>query len=83
MVPAIIDIEASGFGNGSYPIEVGLALPDGSTHCFIIRPASNWTHWDSSAQAIHGISRETLIESGKPPPEVADSLNRLVAGQKV
>ena len=27
--PAILDIEASGFGRGSYPIEIGYYLPDG------------------------------------------------------
>jgi hypothetical protein len=83
MVPAIIDIEASGFGNGSYPIEIGLALPDGTTHCFIIRPDTSWTHWDNAAQAVHGIPRETLVESGKPVTEVAEALNRLVGGKKI
>ena len=38
MAPIIIDIEASGFGRGSYPIEVGLVLPDGTPHCFLIAP---------------------------------------------
>ena len=27
--PAVLDIEASGFGRGSYPIEVGFVLANG------------------------------------------------------
>ena len=30
-LPAVLDVEASGFGAGSYPIEVGIAMPDGTT----------------------------------------------------
>ena len=37
-VPNIIDVEASGFGPHSYPIEVGLALGDGSKFCSLILP---------------------------------------------
>ena len=83
MVPSIIDIEASGFGRDSYPIEVGLVLPDGETHCHIIRPDDSWTHWDASAEAVHGIRRSLLVENGLPPLQVAGELNRLLAGNKV
>ena len=44
--PYIIDVEASGFGNGSYPIEVGVVLNNGEKFCTLIVPAANWTHWD-------------------------------------
>ena len=37
-VPTILDLEASGFGRDSYPIEVGYVLPDGSSFCSLIRP---------------------------------------------
>lgn len=76
--PVIIDLEASGFGRGSYPIEVGVALEDGRTHCFLIRPAPGWTHWDVEAEAMHGISRELLIGHGRPVKEVAEQLNELL-----
>ncbi|MEJ2553072.1 MAG: hypothetical protein P8164_02485 [Gammaproteobacteria bacterium] len=76
--PIIIDVEASGFGRGSYPIEVGVAMEDGSTRCFLIRPATDWTHWDSSAESMHGISRELLIKHGQAPREVAEQLNELL-----
>lgn len=79
-MPAIIDLEASGFGRGSYPIEVGIALADGSVHALLIKPAEGWDHWDDKAEAIHGISREYLQEHGKAPREVAIFLNDLCSG---
>ena len=36
--PPILDIEASGFGLGSYPIEVGCILPDGRTLRVVRQP---------------------------------------------
>jgi hypothetical protein len=79
-MPAIIDLEASGFGRGSYPIEVGIALADGSVHALLIKPAEGWDHWDEKAQAIHGITRDYLQEHGKTPREVAIFLNDLCSG---
>ena len=76
--PIIIDVEASGFGPGSYPIEVGLALEDGGTRCFLIQPAPDWTHWDPDAQSAHGIQRELLTAHGRPVAEVAEELNTLL-----
>ena len=83
MIPAFIDIEASGFGRHSYPIEVGIVLPDRESHCYIIRPPANWSYWDPEAEAVHGIPRSLLLEKGLPPVEVAVSLNRLLSGQTV
>ena len=83
MVPAIVDIEASGFGVGSYPIEVSVVLSDQSVHCFLISPEESWVHWDKDAEALHGISRKMLLEYGRPIREVADALNRLLLGQTV
>ena len=82
-IPTVIDLEASGFGTGSYPIEVGFVLPDGSTQCMLIKPDEGWTHWDSKAEAVHGITRATLQAYGKSPLEVASQLNRSLAGQTV
>ena len=53
--PSIMDIEASGFGRSSYPIEVGYVLGDGSSFCTLIRPLPSWTHWDASAESVHHI----------------------------
>jgi hypothetical protein len=83
MVPVIIDVEASGFGVGSYPIEIGIALGDRTTHCYLIKPEPEWVHWDVAAESLHGISREVLMERGRVPREVAECLNRLLVGQTV
>ena len=82
-IPTVIDVEASGFGNGSYPIEVGFVLPDGRSECTLIRPAEGWTHWDDSAEAVHGINRSILVQSGKPAVEVAARLNQVLRGMTV
>lgn len=81
--PAVLDIEASAFGRGSYPIEVGVVLPDGEAHCHLIRPEADWTRWDESAEAVHGIPRRVIEERGRPVDEVAQVLNLLLEGQTV
>ncbi len=78
--PVIIDVEASGFGRGSYPIEIGIALACGRTACFLIRPQDDWTHWDDDAAALHGLSRELLRAKGRHVTEVAHALNELLEG---
>ena len=79
-LPLIIDVEASGFGASSYPIEVGVALNGGDKFCTLIQPAPEWTHWDDEAEKMHGISRDVLTATGKPIDEVADQLNEMLAG---
>lgn len=82
-LPTIIDIEASGFGRGSYPIEVGFVLPDGQTYCTLIRPESDWQHWDDEAEQVHGVDRTVLQVHGKPVSEVCAQINARLAGQDV
>lgn len=81
--PAILDIEASGFGAGSYPIEVGVVLGNGWRFCSLIVPQPDWTHWDGDAARVHGITREQLYAHGRPAPEVARALNDALAGLTV
>jgi DNA polymerase III epsilon subunit-like protein len=78
--PAFLDIEASGFGRHSYPIEIGFVLPDGQAWCTLVRPEPEWTHWDASAQALHGITREAALRHGRPAVDVARELNRRLRG---
>ena len=80
-LPTIIDVEASGFGQLSYPIEVGIADADGERFCTLIRPAQSWLHWDKSAEAVHHISRRHLQTNGKSVPNVAKLLNQKYHGQ--
>lgn len=81
--PAFLDVEASGFGRASYPVEIGFVLPDGSSWCTLVRPEPDWTHWDPEAQALHGITRETAERHGRPAIDVARELNRRLRGLTV
>lgn len=81
--PLIIDVEASGFGPHSYPIEVGVALDGGLKYCALVSPAPEWTHWDPEAEKIHRISRDVLETYGRPREAVANQLNELLASRTV
>jgi len=82
-LPIIIDVEASGFGFNSYPIEIGLAMEDGATRCFLIKPEPGWVHWSPDSENLHGISRETLSKYGRSVKEVGTILNQMLAGKTV
>lgn len=82
-VPAVLDVEASGFGRRSYPIEVGGALSDGTTFCTLIKPEPEWTHWDPQAEQLHHISRDLVLRAGRSALEVAQLLNTQLRGQTV
>lgn len=79
--PAMLDIEASGFGRDSYPVEVGFVLPDGRSWCTLIRPRPEWTHWDPAAEKVHRISRATAVAHGRDVADVARQLNERLRGQ--
>lgn len=81
--PPIIDVEASGFGATSYPIEVGLVLPNGQSYCALIRPAPDWKHWDASAEAVHQVTRDALLSHGHSPVQVAWEVNQRLRGLTV
>ncbi|WP_025564718.1 hypothetical protein [Psychromonas sp. SP041] len=78
--PNIIDIEASGFGGESYPIEVGLILGTGEKFCSLIFPADDWQYWSEEAEKVHHISRKMLENHGKSVSKVACLLNEKLAG---
>jgi hypothetical protein len=82
-LPCVLDIEASGFGRHSYPIEVGYVLPNGRAVCMLVRPQAHWTHWDAGAEQVHGITRTVLAQHGHDALEVALTLNRDLEGQTV
>jgi hypothetical protein len=79
----MLDVEASGFGRNSYPIEVGFVLPNGHAYCTLIRPEAHWTHWDTQAEATHHIPRAIVLKRGLPVLEVARTMNLQLAGQTV
>ncbi len=81
--PCVIDIEASGFGRHSYPIEVGYVRGDGQAWCSLVLPAEDWLHWDPQAEQVHGIARPMLLQHGRPAAEVARKLNEALGGRTV
>ncbi len=81
--PSIIDVESSGFGPDSYPIEVGVALSCGKRYSALIQPLECWEHWDPEAESIHGLSRDALLTHGKPVRQVAEELNALMCAETV
>ena len=55
-ITALIDLEASGLGAESYPIELGWALPDtGAVGAVLIAPPDAWTSrdWDPEIGRAH------------------------------
>jgi hypothetical protein len=83
ILPTVLDVEASGFGRNSYPIEVGFVLPDAHTFCTLIRPLAHWTHWDEQAAQTHHIPRPLLEERGQNVEDVARRLNTDLRGKTV
>ena len=81
--PHIIDFEASGLGKDSYPIEVGVVLSSGEKYCSLIAPAPSWHYWDRRAEHVHGLTRENVVNHGRPAAVVAAELNKLLRGKTV
>lgn len=73
-----LDIEASGLGEGSFPVEVGWAYLTGGSGSLLIRPEADWPAdvWDELAEDLHGLSYEQLLREGVPARDVAEALNR-------
>lgn len=81
--PTILDVEASGFGRGSYPIEIGFVLADQRSHCLLIKPDPEWCMWDAGAERLHGIQRTQLQQRGVEIKTAAHVLNNALRGQTV
>lgn len=75
MPPSIIDIETSGFGAGSYPIEVDYVTHHGNCWCSLITPCDDGQHWNLVPERLHHISRDTLLAHGKSIETVTTQLN--------
>ena len=78
--PAMLCMAGSGNGADSFPVEVGFVLPDGASHCTLIRPAPHWTHWDPQAERVHRITRAAAVSHGRDVAEVAALLNTRLGG---
>ncbi|MBO1078748.1 transcriptional regulator [Roseomonas haemaphysalidis] len=75
-----LDFEASSLAKRGYPIEVGWAAEDGSGEGHLIRPAPDWVDWSAEAEAIHGITRHTLLRDGTPHDVVARRMVEALTG---
>ena len=82
-IPTIIDVEASGFGKGSYPIEVGFITSNQQISCSLIKPIEAWSSWNNDVEKVHGIKRELLMTKGKSIHEIATWLNESFNGEVV
>ncbi len=82
---AFIDLEASGLGPKSWPIEVGWGFHSWPARSMLIKPATGWSleAWEKSAEELHKLSPDQLIKDGKPPLEVALVLNAAFANADV
>jgi hypothetical protein len=81
--PIFLDIEASGLGKNSYPIEIGISITPQQQQCYFIKPLPEWTHWDTQAEQIHGIAQHRLQQEGQAPAHVARLLNQQLQGKTV
>lgn len=82
----IMDVEASGLGDDSYPIEVAWQHRFDPTEfdTFLIKPALSWHYWDAYAEDhIHHIARKTLASDGITAVEAAKRLNASLHGKTV
>ena len=88
---AVLDLEASALGTGSYPIEVGVALVRGPAKAIafgssLIRPAEVWLRdgvWSATSAAVHGISLELAMNQGHEVECVCDWLNAVLRSRTI
>ncbi|SNC59386.1 hypothetical protein SAMN04487881_0046 [Marinobacter sp. es.048] len=83
----ILDIEASGLDDESYPIEIAWCSIDGDdSFSTLVNPesAGGWEHWDHYAEeAIHGISREECCLDGENVVVTAQRAKALLLDHQV
>lgn len=82
---AFLDVEASGLGARSWPVEVGWAFDGGAPTAMLVRPRPEWSSdaWDPKAQALHGLDRERLEREGQDAREVCLAMNEALADAEV
>ncbi|WP_415890899.1 hypothetical protein ACMXYV_06225 [Neptuniibacter sp. SY11_33] len=79
-----IDLEASGLGAESYPIEIAWINDEtGEQDNFLINPdsAAGWRYWDEYAEEMHGIEREEAVSKGLDIKQACSRLNKKLKGK--
>jgi hypothetical protein len=81
-----LDIEASGLGDESYPIQIGYSFEEKGklvTKEFFIKPAEHWEYWDDEAEEfIHHIPRQAL-KNGLSIQDACEKLNLDLIGAEI
>ncbi|WP_417222501.1 hypothetical protein [Amphritea sp.] len=80
-----LDLEASGLGPHSYPIEVAWKSVTGESDNFLINPDTvvGWDFWDEYAEELHNLCRSELREKGISAVAACERLNQQLQGQDV
>lgn len=79
----IIDVDASGLSEESFPIEIGWISLDKKKHdTFLIKPDIGWEFWDDASENIHGLSR-SVLEFGLDTHLAVSRLETALSGKNV
>lgn len=81
----VLDIEASGLGENSFPIEIAWQGPIVKPQSFLIRPDPNWDleSWDERAEQLHGIPLRQVLAEGVATRTIVEQLCRDCAGRTI
>lgn len=81
----VIDVEASGLHDTSFPIEVGWCFGDLRSGSFLIRPHESWSEedWKWESEQVHRISMRDCLRHGIEVEEAAVRLNETLQGHDV
>lgn len=82
---AFIDLEASGLGAKSWPVEVGWTFEEGEPVSILVRPDATWSDdsWDPQAEKLHGLERARLEREGREARDICLVLNEALADAEV
>ncbi|UTW01841.1 hypothetical protein KDX31_10720 [Amphritea atlantica] len=80
-----LDLEASGLGPHSYPIEVAWKSTADESDTFLINPDTvpGWTFWDDFAEELHSLCRTELRQKGVSAESACNRLNEALQGCEV
>lgn len=82
----VIDFEASGIHQGSFPIEVAWLGEETKLSQHLIAPVDAWKEsklWCGTAEKIHNLQFDYISKNGKPAFEVAHIILDALAGERV
>lgn len=87
--PVFYDCEASSLDGCVIEVGWAYARPDDGqiiAASYLVRPLAEWqiaTVWDENAEALHGISLAELSAKGIPVRDIANAMNRELAGREL